>query len=202
VNKVLLNTISTFSKSLISEDRRTLLDELVIYLVEKLKDGGEAKLNFICTHNSRRSQLSQVWGQALADYFKLPIKCYSGGVEVTAFNPRAVATLLEDGFEVMVKGLENPHYSFVFGENQLITFSKLYNDPVNPESDFAAIMTCDHADVNCPFIPGAAIRIPVRFEDPKAFDNTPLESQKYLERSRQIGAELFYVFSSVAKNFH
>ncbi|WP_075350682.1 low molecular weight phosphatase family protein [Algoriphagus marinus] len=202
MNKVLLNTISTFSKSLISEDRKSLLDELAIYLVEKLKERGEAKLNFICTHNSRRSQLSQVWGQALADYFKLPIKCYSGGVEVTAFNPRAVATLLEDGFEVMVKGLENPHYSFVFGENQLITFSKLYNDPVNPESDFAAIMTCDHADENCPFIPGAAIRIPVRFEDPKAFDNTPLESQKYLERSRQIGAELFYVFSSVAKNFH
>lgn len=202
VNKVLLNTIFTFSKSFIPEDRKTLLDGLAIYLVDKLKEGGEAKLNFICTHNSRRSQLSQVWGQALADYFKLPIKSYSGGVEVTAFNPRAVATLQEDGFEVKENGLgNNPQYTFIFGENQLVTFSKLYDDPVNPESDFVAIMTCDHADENCPFIPGAVIRFPLRFEDPKAFDNTPLESEKYLERSRQIGAELFYVFSSVAKNF-
>jgi arsenate reductase len=201
MNKALLDTISTFSKFPVSKKRKVLLDGLAIYLVEKLKERGEAKLNFICTHNSRRSQLSQVWGQALADYFKLPIKCYSGGVEVTAFNPRAVATLREDGFEVKVNGLENPHYSFVFGENQLVTFSKLYDDPVNPESEFAAVMTCDHADENCPFIPGADIRIPIRFEDPKVFDNTPLESKKYLERSRQIGAELFYAFSSVAKNF-
>jgi len=121
---------------------------------------------------------------------------------VTAFNPRAVARLQQDGFEVKENGLgNNPQYTFIFGENQLVTFSKLYDDPVNPDSDFAAIMTCDHADENCPFIPGAAIRIPLRFEDPKAFDNTLLESQKYLETSRQIGAELFYVFSAVSKNF-
>jgi len=59
-------------------------------------------------------------------------------------------------------------------------------------------MTCDHADENCPFIPGTEQRIPVRYEDPKAFDNTPLEAEKYDERSVQIATEMFYVFSKIS----
>ena len=58
-------------------------------------------------------------------------------------------------------------------------------------------MTCSNADVGCPFIQGAEKRIPITFEDPKAFDNTPLQKEKYHERSIQIATELCYVFSQI-----
>ena len=44
---------------------------------------------------------------------------------------------------------------------------------------------------------GAEKRIPITFEDPKAFDNTPQQAEKYNERSLQIATELFYVFSQI-----
>ena len=60
-------------------------------------------------------------------------------------------------------------------------------------------MTCSQADVGCPFIAGAEKRIPVTYEDPKAFDNTEIQNEKYRERSLQIAAEMFYVFSQIKK---
>jgi hypothetical protein len=43
-----------------------------------------------------------------------------------------------------------------------------------------------------PFIPGAEMRLALTYEDPKAADNTPEEAQRYDERVRQIGREIFY----------
>ena len=60
-------------------------------------------------------------------------------------------------------------------------------------------MTCSSVDKGCPFISGAEKRIPVTFEDPKAFDNTPQQAEKYKERSIQIATELKYVFSKLKK---
>jgi arsenate reductase len=75
----------------------------------------------------------------------------------------------------------------------------VYDDPINATKDFAAVMTCDHADENCPFIPGAEKRFPLRFEDPKSFDGTVQEEEMYTQRSHQIGAELFFLFEKVSK---
>ena len=58
-------------------------------------------------------------------------------------------------------------------------------------------MTCSHAEENCPYIPGTEARIPVMYDDPKAFDGTALETAKYDERCQQIAAEMFYVFSQI-----
>jgi arsenate reductase len=198
----LAETIANLPFAAISTERLQLLDEMADYLLAKIKQGKEIRLNFICTHNSRRSQFSQVWAQTAAAYYGIDAACYSGGVEVTAFNERAVAALKRDGFKVLQKGEENPVY-FVFpGEDAepIITFSKVYNDALNANKEFAAVMTCDHADDNCPFIPGAEKRFPLRFEDPKAFDDSPLEEKMYSERSRQIAAELFYLFEKVGKS--
>lgn len=186
----------------IPAERLPVIDSLAAYILEKIKAGEEVRLNFICTHNSRRSQFSQIWAQTAANYFGIEAFCYSGGVEVTAFNERAVSAIRRDGFKVVQKGEGNPVY-FVFPGDDfepIITFSKTYDDPINAQSGFAAVMTCDHADENCPFIPGAEARIPLRFEDPKAFDETELEEKMYSERSHQIGAELFLVFKKVKKN--
>ena len=198
----LAETIANLPFAAISTERLQLLDEMADYLQAKIKQGKEIRLNFICTHNSRRSQFSQVWAQTAAAYFGIDAACYSGGVEVTAFNERAVAALKRDGFKVVQKGEENPVY-FVFpGEDAepIITFSKVYDDALNANKEFAAVMTCDHADENCPFIPGAEKRFPLRFEDPKAFDDSPLEEKMYSERSHQIAAELFYLFEKVGKS--
>lgn len=195
-------TISSLPISEIPADRMTVIQLTVDYILGKIKSKEEIRLNFICTHNSRRSQFSQVWAQTAADYFGIEAFCYSGGVEVTAFNERAVAAIRRDGFKVVQKGEENPVYFVFHGEESepIVTFSKVYDDPINPNSRFAAVMTCDHADENCPFIPGAEKRIPLRFEDPKAFDGTDLEEKMYAERSHQIAAEMFFIFRKVKES--
>ena len=61
-------------------------------------------------------------------------------------------------------------------------------------------MTCSHADENCPLIPGAEKKISLMYEDPKLFDRTILEKEKYRERSLQIATEMKYVFSKIKLN--
>ena len=186
----------------ISAERKEILQVLIDYIKSKRKAEAPIRLHFICTHNSRRSQFSQIWAQTAADYFQIPAQCYSGGVEVTACNERAIASLERFGFLISKRGHSNPIYITYHTQdaNPILIFSKLFNDPVNPHSSFAAVMTCDHADENCPFIPGADARIPVRYEDPKAFDDSLVEAEKYDQRSMQIANEMFYVFSRVGIN--
>jgi arsenate reductase len=187
----------------IDEERIEVLQALIDYVQKKVDLNQEINLNFICTHNSRRSQFSQIWGKVAAAYHGIDINSYSGGVEVTAFNERAVASIKRFGFNLSSEGKENPKY-FVFysdDEDPIVAFSKVYDDPANAPKGFAAVMTCSHADQNCPFIPGAEARIPVRYEDPKAFDDTDQEAEMYDSRSLQIASEMLYVFSRIKKKY-
>ena len=199
ISQKLEQSISEILELPIAEDRKAILEELIHYVTKTLDTGKKVNLNFICTHNSRRSQFSQVWAQVAAFYYGLEIACFSGGVEVTAFNPRAILALKNQGFKIDFEQDENPVYQLYFSksENPITAFSKLYSDPANPNENFAAVMTCDHADQNCPFIPGAEARISLQFEDPKKYDDTPLESEMYSARSLQIASELFYAFRKV-----
>lgn len=180
-------------------DRKNELEVLTAFIQEKKNSDSPILLNFICTHNSRRSQFSQVWAQVASDYYRIPVQAYSGGVEETAFNERAVASLERFGFMVTKKGETNPKYLVQWAEHSepLIMFSKMYDDSINPSSGFAAIMTCSHADENCPFVAGCAKRIPIRYEDPKNYDDTPIESAFYDYRSFEIATELFFLFSKI-----
>jgi arsenate reductase len=199
----LLSPLESFRKQLdfssISAERKSILQELINYIQAQKNEHKEIHLNFICTHNSRRSQFSQLWAQTASFYYGIKSSCYSGGVEITAFNERAVASTQRFGFKVEKSGEGNPKYAVTYSEasQPLIMFSKLYDDATSAQSNFAAVMTCSHADENCPYIPGADARIPVRYEDPKAFDDTELEGQKYDERSKEIATEMFYVFSQI-----
>ncbi|SNR55511.1 arsenate-mycothiol transferase ArsC [Lutibacter flavus] len=185
----------------ISNGRKGELKPLIDFIQSKVSSNKNVNLNFICTHNSRRSHLSQVWAQTAAHYFKVKnVHCYSGGTEATALFPMAAQTLSSAGFQIVKLSKEiNPVYSIKYAENEpsIIGFSKTYDDQFNPKSEFAAIMTCNNADVGCPFIPGADKRIPVKYDDPKAFDNTPQQEEKYEERSNQIASEMLYVFSQI-----
>ena len=183
----------------INKERQDILQVLIDYIQEKKDNNQEVNLNFICTHNSRRSQFAQIWAQTAADYNGVAARCFSGGVEITAFNERAVESIKRVGFQISSTGGENPKYVVKHSEggDVIMAFSKLYNDEKSPKDNFSAIMTCSHADENCPFIPGTDQRIPVRYDDPKAFDDTELEAEKYDERSLQIASEMFHVFSKI-----
>ncbi|MBU3822489.1 protein-tyrosine-phosphatase [Flavobacteriaceae bacterium XHP0103] len=199
--KEIENTISTLNVETITDSRKDTLKPLIAFIQTKVDEDKDVRLNFICTHNSRRSHLSQVWAQTLAYYFNVKnVFCYSGGTESTALFPMVAETLKQSGFKInIISETNNPIYSIKFAENAhpVIGFSKKFDDAFNPASAFAAIMTCSQADAGCPFIAGAEKRIPITFEDPKLFDNTPQQAEKYNERSLQIATELFYVFSQI-----
>ncbi|HLN94604.1 MAG TPA: hypothetical protein VK183_03145 [Flavobacterium sp.] len=196
-------TIAGFDITTVSGERKAVLQPLVDFIQAKSDEGESIRLNFICTHNSRRSHLAQVWAQVAAAYYGvINVTCYSGGTETTAMFPMVAQVLRKSGLQVKaISSSDNPVYTIKYAENELpiIGFSKSYFDDFNPESGFAAIMTCSQADGGCPFISGAEKRIPITFDDPKAFDGTPQQEDKYLERSTQIATEMFYVFSMIAK---
>lgn len=198
-------TVSRLTKNFdtLPAERKELLAQLTAFVEKRVHTGKPVHLNFICTHNSRRSHLSQLWAQAAAHYYGVPnVQCYSGGTEATAFNPRAVTAMRDAGFVIStIKEGENPVYEVLFAEdiNPVTAFSKKYDDPFNHNKDFAAIMTCSHADENCPLVLGATGRIVLTYDDPKEFDNTVQEAEKYKERVEQIGTEILYAFSRVNK---
>lgn len=197
----LQNFVSVIDINYISEERKLILNPLVDFIQNKVDAKEDIRLNFICTHNSRRSHLSQIWAQTMAHYFDIDsVFCYSGGTEATALFPKIVDTLKQQGFQIeKLSDSNNPKYAIKYSENAtpILGFSKLMDDDFNPKSKFCAIMTCDSANEACPLVPGAELRVPITFEDPKAFDNTPQQTEKYNERSLQIATELFYVFSKI-----
>lgn len=202
--KDLIGTIDEIvSNQHISEERKTVLQPLTDFVQQKVNNGQGINLNFICTHNSRRSHLAQVWAKVASAYYHIPnVHCYSGGTEETALFPKVVETLTKQGFSVFkISETDNPVYAIKYSENALpiIGFSKKYDSPFNPVSAFTAIMTCSQADVGCPFIAGAEKRIPITFEDPKISDGTTEQTKVYTERSLQIATEMLYVFSMIKK---
>ena len=184
----------------IPQERKELLQEVAEYIGGELRQNDSVKLNFICTHNSRRSHLSQIWTQTAAAHYGIGgVQTFSGGTEATAFNPRAVAAVERAGFHVKNPGGDNPKYKVKYAEDSepMTCFSTTFDDQANPEEDFAAIMTCSDADENCPFVPGTSFRKAVTYRDPKESDGTDQEKETYDERCLQIGREMFYMMSLV-----
>ena len=186
----------------IHADRKESLDMIAAFIQERKAKDATANLTFICTHNSRRSHLSQLWAATAAWYFAQDhVRTYSGGTEATAFNPRAVAAVERAGFQVLEPEGKNPVYEVSFAPGHAVErcWSKKYDDPANPQKDFCAVMTCSEADKNCPVVFGALDRISLPYNDPKAADGTPEEAARYDERCLQIAAELFYVMQQASR---
>ena len=184
----------------IPDDRKLALEQVASFIAERMAAGKPVELTFICTHNSRRSQMAQIWAvAAAAHYGVIGVETYSGGTEATAFNARAIGAIKREGFVVVNPGGENPHYRVRYSEGapSIECFSKTYDDPFNPQRNFVAVMTCSQADEACPVVHGAALRVPIAYDDPKASDGTPEETSTYDARCRQIGAEMFYLLSRV-----
>lgn len=185
----------------IPENRKKLLEKMSAFIANKVKANEKVELIYICTHNSRRSHFGQIWGKVAAEYYGYKnVQTYSGGTEATAFNPNAIKAIQKAGFEVKDNSASvNPHYKLYFDNEgtEIECFSKVYDDAANPKEGFIAVMTCTSADQNCPFVEGAALRIATPYEDPKKFDGTPQQDEKYSERCKQIAIETVYIFSQV-----
>lgn len=191
---------------LITENRKQELENLALVIKESLTKFGKAEITVICTHNSRRSQLGQLWIKAAAIHYGIKnIYTFSGGTEATSFNYRMVNAVKEFGFKV--KQLDenaNPKYHIPLGEEDEsmdILYSKVYSENYNPQTNYIAIMVCSHADEGCPFVAGSFKRISLPYLDPKEFDDTELEGIKYLEKVKEIGREMLFMMKLLGNNY-
>lgn len=203
--KSLLPEVKSFIENVkyseIPEKRKVGLQQPISFLQEKLDKNQPIHLNFICTHNSRRSQLCQVWAQTFGYYFGIKnLRAFSGGTETTAFHPNAVRALKDSGFRIFKdNNEENPVYLITFSKEKkpVKYYSKVYPEALPQGEKFVAILTCAHAEANCPFIPEAEARFSLKYEDPEKADGTDHERQTYAERNRQIALEMHYLFSQL-----
>jgi protein-tyrosine-phosphatase len=184
----------------IPESRKQELKEIALTIKNSLTLFGRADLTVICTHNSRRSQLGQLWLKVAALHYGITnIYTFSGGTEATAFNIRMVNALHDFGFKV--KNLDetlNPKYHIKLADNDDtmdVLYSKVYNESYNPQQNFIALLVCNSADKGCPIVAGAFRRISLPYLDPKEFDDTNLEKEKYLEKVNEIGREMLFIFN-------
>ena len=102
----------------ITPDRELVMKDVASWIHEKQQKNERAELIFVCTHNSRRSHMSQLWAQAAAEYLNIThVQTYSGGTEATAFNPRSVRALSTHGFVITdtQERTENPIYATKLG---------------------------------------------------------------------------------------
>lgn len=194
ISKLVLNFNS------ISSARKLQLDELACHLKLALSSSNKLNLLFVCTHNSRRSHMGQLWGRLAANYYKVEnANSFSAGTEVTELNSNVIDMLQNNGFMVStIQNVLNSAYVIEFGVNQSLTcFSKLIDHEANPRRDFFALMMCTEAEANCPFVAGAIHRFGLPFDDPKAYDNTLKVSDAYLSTFEEIGVQILYLFNQI-----
>lgn len=118
----------------------------------------------LCTGNSCRSQLAEGY---LKHFAGDKAEVYSAGVETHGLNPRAVATMKEDGLDI------SAHTSNHIDEYKTIDF------------DFV-ITVCDHAKEVCPYFPSKAQAFHYNFPDPAKAKGTEEEILQQFRAVRQM----------------
>ena len=123
------------------------------------------KVLVLCTGNSCRSQIAHGY---LNKFAAGKAEIYSAGVETHGLNPRAVATMLEDGIDI------SGHTS-----NHIDEYAGIEFDYV--------ITVCDNARERCPYFPSNAVLFHHDFPDPaKIKDGTEEEIMSEFRRVRQL----------------
>jgi len=201
INNKILNFILKLNTSKISTSRLKALDLLIREVRINLNKSISVQLNFICIHNSRRSQFSQIWSETLAYYYDYKnISSFSGGTEITEVYDGVITSLSKTGFNILKNNKKpNPTYSIDFGESKkkVAVYSKLFNCDLNPKSDFIAIMNCSSADKNCPFVAGASKNISMPFDDPKLYDGSDKEMFYYNKTNIEIATSIKYLYINI-----
>lgn len=205
----LLPKVDEYARGVVREfdrltpERKEVLRGIAQTVVAQLQQDKRSQLTFICTHNSRRSHMSQIWAQTAAYYYGLDqVTTYSGGTQVTACNCRTITAMRSAGFQIddATTG-DNPLYLVHYADDRtpVKAYSKLYNADGNPAQKFIALMTCSAADKSCPVVQGSIARFAIHYVDPRLCDDTPTETTAYNERCREIAREMFYIMSEVKR---
>lgn len=122
------------------------------------------KVLVLCTGNSCRSQIAEGY---LRHFAGEKAEIYSAGVETHGVNPRAIATMKEDGIDI------SKHTSNNIDEYFDINF------------DFV-ITVCDNAKERCPFFPTKAQKFHQNFPDPAKATGTEGEILEQFKQVRQL----------------
>ncbi len=179
-------------------ERKAVLEEIANYIIGAQQLDNAAKIIFIETDQKARSVLIHAWTTAASYYYGIEnVKIHSGGINASAISQYAIKALEKAGFIIYkIQGGNNPKYEIKYSYNikPLILKSIKYNDKLNPGTDFGSIIVCSNADVNLPFVKGNNFRTSLYYLDPSAYDGTSDASDLYLEKSREIAIEMFYLF--------
>ncbi len=110
----------------------------------------KARVLFLCTHNSARSQMAEaLLRDAAGDRFE----AYSAGTEATAVRPLAIKAMNELGIDISKQT------------------SKTLDPYVGQRFDYV-ITVCDDANESCPIFPNAAHRVHWSLPDPSKATGT------------------------------
>ncbi len=124
----------------------------------------KAKILFLCTGNSCRSQMAEGWGRHLyPDQYEF----FSAGIETHGLNPLAVKVMAEAGIDIS-------------GQR-----SKLLSELETTTFDYV-ITVCDHANEQCPIFAGKAIRLHQEFPDPPRLAQTATSEAEALGHYRTV----------------
>ncbi len=179
-------------------ERKAVLEEIANYIMGARQLETSAKVIFIETDQKARSILLHAWATAASFYYGVEnVKIHSGGINASLISPNAIKALEKDGFIIYkIKGGNNPEYEIKYSYNikPLVLKSIKYNDKLNPGTNFGSIIVCSNADINLPVVKGNNFRTSIYYFDPSAYDGTSDASELYLEKSREIAIEMFYLF--------
>tara|TARA_Y100001970_G_C14172891_1_gene825181 strand:+ start:114 stop:776 length:663 start_codon:yes stop_codon:yes gene_type:complete len=205
MNRVIQEYINNLIKNFdeIINIRKSVLLNVSKYINENILKNQKVNLMFICTHNSRRSQLAQVWSYVAFNYYKLEkIKVFSGGTEVDKFNSNAIYSLINAG--LIIKKINKNEFlvKTCQQEKGLKCYSKQYNSENNPKNNFIAIMTCSDADKKCPVLKGANKKIVLPYKDPKVSEGLENEKKTYDQSCFYIAKEMFFIMKNVKRRLN
>jgi len=183
----------------ISEERLLELDNLAELTLNTINKHGQAELLFVCTHNSRRSQIAELLCFAILNYFKVEeIDCLSAGTEQTHVNKRIIKAMRSAGFGIETSGFGDHIKYDLITENAMVKvlYSKTLDHILRKGPSMITVMVCDDADQNCPYVPDT-IRFSLNYTDPKFSDDSPEEPHVYADKVDEIGRELTHLVSSI-----
>ncbi len=184
----------------IPQKRKKILLEIVSYIKQNYLIEDRSNIIFICTHNSRRSQLAQCWLSVSCRYYNLnKINTFSGGLEITSLNSNALNALKRSGFIVNhIDTKDNIYLLKTSKKNKGQTlYSKKHDSKNNPQRKFLAIITCSDANKQCPVVRGADKKIFLPYHDPRISDGSGLEKTTYDQSCFNIAQEMFYIMKKV-----
>jgi arsenate reductase len=127
----------------------------------------------LCTGNSCRSQIAEGY---LRHFLGNKAHVYSAGIETHGVNPRAIATMKEDGIDI------SKHTSNHIDEYQNIVFD-------------VVLTVCDNAKEQCPFFPSNALKLHHNFPDPAKATGTEEEIMQEFRTVRQMIKEYCSAFA-------